>query len=73
MNLAKSHADVRVARVKSAEDAESFLTDLRAQWDATEKFQAEQAEMARSMSLAYRSASDLRRQMGGYARTLCRT
>lgn len=71
--MAKSHADVRVARVKSAEDAESFLTDLRAQWDATEKFQAEQAGTARSMSLAYRSASDLRRQMGGYARTLCRT
>jgi hypothetical protein len=61
------------ARVKSAEDAESFLKDIRAQWDAMEKFQAEQAKMARSMSQAYRSASDLRRQMGGYARTMCRT
>jgi hypothetical protein len=65
------------ARVKSAEEAESFLTDLRAQWDAMEKIQAQQAaqqaKMARSMSLAYRSASDLRRQMGGSARTMCRT
>jgi len=61
------------ARAKSVEEAEGFLKDLRAQWDALEQLQAQQAEMARSMSLAYRSASDLRRQMGGYARSMCRT
>jgi hypothetical protein len=67
------------ARVKSADEAESFLKDLRAQWDAMDEIQARQAamarqaEFARSTSLAYRSASDLRGQMGGYARTACRT
>jgi hypothetical protein len=60
-------------RVKSSEEAESFLTDLRAQWDSLEKMQADQAKLARNMSQAYRSASDLRGRMGGYARTMCRT
>jgi hypothetical protein len=61
------------ARVKTDEQAESFLKELRAQWDALEQAQAEQARLAESMSLAYRSASDLRRRMGGYARSVCRT
>lgn len=61
------------ARVKTDQEAEGFLRDLRIQWDALEQAQAEQARLAQTMSLAYRSASDLRRRMGGYARSICRT
>lgn len=61
------------ARVKTDAEADAFLKDLRAQWDALEQAQAEQARLAQSMSLAYRSASDLRKRMGGYARSMCRT